>query len=73
MAVKGSEPPDVPLVDFDREDRETLRAMIVDFRQRKAVRETLWTWAKYLAIASGALIALTQLRDFIKQFLGVNR
>ena len=67
-----ADPPDVPKVDdFDREDRETIKAMIAEYRSRKAVRETLKTWAMYLATASGVLIALSQFRDYLKSGLGI--
>jgi hypothetical protein len=63
------ETPDPP--DFDDDDRATLRAMIDDFRSRKAVREQLKTWGKYFLVASGALLALTQIRDAIRTWLQI--
>lgn len=58
-------PPDVPK-GFDDEDVATLRAMISDFRRRQALRETVTTWSKYLLAAAASLVAITQLRDFIR-------
>lgn len=62
---------DDPPKDFDDDDRSTLREVIEDFRSRKAVREKLATWGKYLLMASGVLLALTQFRDAIREWLRV--
>lgn len=62
--------PDIP-PDFDDEDRSTLREVIDDFRSRKAVREKLKTWAIYLGVASGVLVALAQFRDTLRSWLQI--
>lgn len=61
-------PPDVP-GGFDDEDVATLRDIIAEFRRRQAFRDTITTYGKYLLAASGALLAITQLRDFFKGWL----
>lgn len=66
-------PPDVPFPDFDREDLETLREMLAEHRSRKAVREMLGTWGKYLTVGAAVLIALTQYRDTIRAWLGMTK
>jgi len=62
--------PDIPQ-DFDEDDRITLREVINDHRSRKAVREQLKTWAIYLGIASGVLVALAQFRDTLRSWLQI--
>lgn len=61
-------PPDVP-GGFDDEDQATLREVIAEYRRRKAFRETVGTWVKYILAASGALIAIAQLRGFFRDLL----
>jgi len=65
------EPPDVQPLEFDRDDRATLREVINDHRSRKAVREQLKTWGAYLLVASGVLVALAQFRDAIRSWLQI--
>lgn len=55
--------------EFDQEDYKTLREVIDDHRSRKAVQEKLKIWGKYLVVLSGVLIALTQLRGWVRDAL----
>ena len=62
------EPPKGPN-DFDSEDWETFKEILVDYRRRQAFRETVATYAKTFAIGSAALAALFYFRDFIQMLL----
>lgn len=55
--------------EFDDEDIATLKELIVEHRRRKAFHQTVATYGKWLAVASGILIALTQLRGFFRDLL----
>lgn len=61
-------PPDVP-GGLDDDDWATIRDVIADYRRRQAFRDTLSTYGKYILAASGALLAVAQLRDFFKGWL----
>lgn len=65
-----SEPPKGP-DDFDADDWATLKDVIVAQRKRMAVQETITTWGKWLAIASGAFVAISYFRDVIKEWLQI--
>jgi hypothetical protein len=54
---------------FDTEDWATLREVIEDHRNNKAVKAKFSTWGKALLVASGVLIALSQFRDAINTWL----
>ena len=63
-----SEPPKGPS-DFDADDWATFKDMLIDYRRRQAVRDTAATWAKWLGLGFGALLALSYFRDFIQVLL----
>lgn len=61
----------LPSSKFDDEDMATLRDVIIDHRKRQAVRSTVASWGKYFLVASGVLVALVQLRDFLRSLLQI--